>query len=157
LVEPLARRTAFLVEVIDQLGLERIEVVRARAQECVGRLSPADVVTARAVASLDKLTAWCLPLAEVGGRLLALKGASAGAELEAHAETIAGLGGGTPVLRRCGAGVIEPAATVVEIVRETAVVRLRAEDAHAAPSGTGRRSARRPGRRGTGPAGFRGD
>jgi 16S rRNA (guanine527-N7)-methyltransferase len=156
LVEPLARRTAFLVEVVDQLGLERIEVVRARAQECVGRLPPADVVTARAVASLDKLTAWCLPLAKVGGRLLALKGASAGAELEAHAETIAGLGGGAPVLRRCGAGVIEPAATVVEIVRETAVM-LRAEAAHAAPSGTERRSARRPGRRGNGPAGFRGD
>jgi 16S rRNA (guanine527-N7)-methyltransferase len=82
LVEPLARRTAFLSEVVTALGLDRITVVRGRAEECVPkrgapRFGLADVVTARAVAPLDRLTAWCLPLAAEGGRVLALKGDSA--------------------------------------------------------------------------------
>jgi 16S rRNA (guanine527-N7)-methyltransferase len=150
LVEPLARRTAFLTEVVDQLGLARIEVVRARAQDCVGQVSPADVVTARAVAPLDKLAAWCLPLAGVGGRVLALKGASAGEEIEAHAAAIAGLGGGTPTLRLCGVGVIEPPATVVEIVRQAAGKSSRAGAVHASAVGKAARVAGTPGRRGGG-------
>ena len=63
LVEPLARRTAFLTEAVASLGLEQTTVVRARAEECVGKLPAADVVTARAVAPLDRLAGWCLPLA----------------------------------------------------------------------------------------------
>ncbi|HET6214755.1 MAG TPA: 16S rRNA (guanine(527)-N(7))-methyltransferase RsmG, partial [Micromonosporaceae bacterium] len=56
LVEPLARRTAFLDEAVAVLGLaERVTVRRARAEECIGSHSLADVVTARAVAPLDRL------------------------------------------------------------------------------------------------------
>src|SRR5690349_12658888 len=62
LIEPLARRTAFLTEAVAALGLDRTTVVRARAEECVGKLPGADVVTARAVAPLDRLAGWCLPL-----------------------------------------------------------------------------------------------
>ena len=87
LVEPLARRTAFLEEAVAALGLDRTTVVRARAEELVPirgrpRIDRADVVTARAVAPLDRLTAWCLPLVADGGRLLALKGESAAEEVE---------------------------------------------------------------------------
>jgi 16S rRNA (guanine527-N7)-methyltransferase len=124
LVEPLARRYDFLVEVVDALGLAaQVEVVRARAEEHTG--VPADVVTARAVAPLDRLAGWCLPLARVGGRLLALKGASAAEEITVHAAAVARLGGGTPVVRQCGAGVVDPPTTVVEVVRERAVVPVR--------------------------------
>ena len=86
LVEPLARRTAFLAEAVTALGLDRpVTVVRGRAEELVGEtLTAADVVTARAVAPLDRLAGWCLPLAAVGGRLLALKGASAADEVAEH-------------------------------------------------------------------------
>src|SRR3954471_2004435 len=79
LVEPLARRTAFLSEAVTLLGLEAtVTVVRGRAEDVVdGPPAGADVVTARAVASLDRLAGWCLPLARTGGRLLALKGSSA--------------------------------------------------------------------------------
>lgn len=124
LVEPLERRTVFLAEAVDQLGLSaQVSVVRGRAEELVrgplaGRLPPADVVTARAVAPMDRLAAWCLPLAAVGGRLLALKGASAADEVATHRDAIGRLGGGTPVIHECGSGLLDQPATVVEVVRE---------------------------------------
>jgi 16S rRNA (guanine527-N7)-methyltransferase len=118
LVEPLARRTAFLDEAVVALGLSRQVVVkRGRAEEFVGRLA-AEVVTARAVAPLDRLAGWCLPLTQTGGRMLAMKGASAAEEIDAHRAVLSRLGGGEPVIRHCGAGLIEPPATVVEVVRQ---------------------------------------
>lgn len=121
LIEPMARRTAFLSEVVDQLDLaDRVSVVRARAEESLAEVSPAPVVTARALAPLDRLAAWCLPLTTVGGRVLAVKGASAAEEVERHAAAVRRLGGATPVIHRCGVGLVDPPTTVVEIVRETA-------------------------------------
>ncbi|HEY7224840.1 MAG TPA: 16S rRNA (guanine(527)-N(7))-methyltransferase RsmG [Micromonosporaceae bacterium] len=122
LVEPLARRAAFLAEVIAELRLRQASLVRARAEECVARrgrtkVGPADVVTARAVAPLDRLAAWCLPLLVEGGRLLALKGDSATDEVAIHRTAIARAGGGDPEIRRCGAGLVEPPTTVVTIPR----------------------------------------
>jgi 16S rRNA (guanine527-N7)-methyltransferase len=80
LLEPLARRVAFLTEAVDELGLTNADVVRARAEEVAGEIL-ADVVTARAVAPLDKLAALALGLVRPGGRVLAIKGAGAEAEL----------------------------------------------------------------------------
>ena len=117
LVEPLARRTAFLDEAVSALGLSsQVEVKRGRAEEFVGRLY-ADFVTARAVAPLDRLAGWCLPLAQTGGRMLAMKGASAAEEIDTHRAVLTRLGGGEPVIRQCGTGLIDPPATVVEVVR----------------------------------------
>jgi 16S rRNA (guanine527-N7)-methyltransferase len=96
-------------------------VVRARAEECVGRLEPADIVTARAVAPLDRLAGWCLPLATVGGRILALKGATAAAELAEHAAALAKLGAGASAVRLCGEKVLAEPTTVVDIVRQREV------------------------------------
>ncbi|WP_338090486.1 16S rRNA (guanine(527)-N(7))-methyltransferase RsmG [Planosporangium thailandense] len=118
LLEPLARRTAFLSEVVADLGLDNVEVVRVRAEDAVGKLAPVDVVTARAVAALDRLSAWCLPLAKVGGRLLALKGATAADEVAAHRDAVARLGGSEPVIRSCGQGLLPDPTTVVEVVRD---------------------------------------
>jgi 16S rRNA (guanine527-N7)-methyltransferase len=121
LVDSLARRTAFLTEVVDALGLgDRVEVVRGRAEELADHLVPADAVVARAVAPLDRLAGWCLPLTRIGGRLLALKGATAAEEVDAHLAAIARLGGGTPTVRRCGVELLDEPTTVVEIVRESA-------------------------------------
>lgn len=80
LVEPLLRRATFLREVVDVLGLPSVVVRRARAEELAGSMS-VDVVTARAVAPLDRLVGWSLPLLHPGGRLLALKGDRADQEL----------------------------------------------------------------------------
>ena len=121
LVESLARRTAFLSEVVATLELASTTVVRARAEECgTGRrwqFDPADVVTARAVAPLDRLAAWCIPLAAEGGRVLALKGESAAEEIATHQQAVRAAGGGPPLIRLCGEGVIDPPTTVVEIER----------------------------------------
>ena len=139
LVEPMARRTAFLLEAVTMLGLaSRASVLRARAEELPGAITPADVVTARAVAPLDRLASWCLPLAARGGRLLALKGASAAEEVITHRDEIRRLGGATPVIRRCGVGLIEPPTTVVEIVREREAPAARASRARGAARRSGK-------------------
>jgi 16S rRNA (guanine527-N7)-methyltransferase len=133
LVEPLARRAAFLSEAVELLGLEQTTVVRARAEELVrrsprgadrrpaplsaGGVGPADVVTARAVAALDRVAAWCLPLAAVGGTMLAMKGESAAEEVANHRTAVTRTGGSEPVIRLCGADVLETPTTVVEITR----------------------------------------
>jgi 16S rRNA (guanine527-N7)-methyltransferase len=81
LLEPLLRRTTFLTEVVQELRLEGVAVVRGRAEEQVG--AGFDAVTARAVAPLDRLARWALPLCRPGGMLLAMKGVAASDELEA--------------------------------------------------------------------------
>ncbi len=96
LVEPLQRRAAFLCGAVQLLGLRTVVVRRARAEELHGSVE-VDVVTARAVAPLEKLSGWAMPLLRPGGRLLALKGEQAQAELDAA----------LPVLRRAGASAAE--------------------------------------------------
>jgi 16S rRNA (guanine527-N7)-methyltransferase len=85
LLEPMARRAAFLDEVVQSLGLAA-QVVRGRAED-FPRAS-VDVAVARAVAPLATLAAWALPLLRPGGTLLALKGQSAAAEIEAAASVL---------------------------------------------------------------------
>ncbi|MFT4187506.1 MAG: 16S rRNA (guanine(527)-N(7))-methyltransferase RsmG [Aeromicrobium sp.] len=80
LVEPLLRRVRFLTAVVDDLDLTNVEIVRSRAEDHDRRY---EVVTARAVASLDKLMTWCWPLVAEGGVLLAMKGQSATDEVKA--------------------------------------------------------------------------
>lgn len=137
LIEPMARRTAFLTEVIDRLDLAPVvTVLRGRAEEIAvgtgdagtvggGKLDGAnmmaDVVTARAVAPLDRLAGWCLPLVRPGGRLLAMKGASAGEEVTEHRDALGRLGGGEPAVLHCGMGLLDPPTTVVAVIRERMV------------------------------------
>jgi 16S rRNA (guanine527-N7)-methyltransferase len=91
LVEPLLRRATWLEEVVAGLGLTRVTVVRARAEELHGRLDAA-YVTARAVAPMARLAGWCLPLVRPGGELLAMKGRSASEEVTGAEKTLRRLG-----------------------------------------------------------------
>ncbi len=91
LLEALARRVAFLEECVAELGLANVEVVRGRAEDLAGHLA-ADVVCSRAVAPLEKLAGLSLGLARPGGRILAIKGASAEAELARARPVLARLG-----------------------------------------------------------------
>jgi 16S rRNA (guanine527-N7)-methyltransferase len=82
LVEPLLRRTTFLEEVASSLGLQNVEVVRGRADVLHG-VRTFDVVTSRAVAPLDRLLGWSMPLVGARGELVAMKGSSVADEIEA--------------------------------------------------------------------------
>ena len=131
LVEPLARRVAFLHEAVAALGLTgRVHVHRGRAQDgtVVGLegphdqkplpgLPPADVVTSRAVAALDVLADWCLPLTRVGGEVLALKGDQVDAEFPGSAGVIARWGGADPEILTVGAPDLDPPTILVRIRR----------------------------------------
>ncbi len=80
LLEPLLRRATFLGEVLETLALENASVERGRAEERRGVID-VDVVVVRAVAPMEKLIGWAMPLLRPGGELLALKGESASEEL----------------------------------------------------------------------------
>ena len=82
LIEPLLRRTTFLEEVAADLGLVNVYVVRARADALHGK-ETFDIVTSRAVAPLDRLLEWSMPLVAPTGALSAMKGASVDTELDA--------------------------------------------------------------------------
>lgn len=115
LVEPMERRTTFLSEVVTRLGIDNIEVLRARAED-VNPRGKADVVTCRAVAPIGKLAGWCLPLLRPGGQLLAIKGSSAEAELAKHRKAVLRQGGDRPHVLRCGEFLDTPS-TVIRVDR----------------------------------------
>jgi len=96
LIEPLLKRYNYLNEVVEELGLDNVTVLRGRAEEgpIKKAVAGADVVTSRAVAPLGKLAKWSLPLVRKGGEMIALKGSSVHEELERDAADIKKAGGG---------------------------------------------------------------
>jgi len=118
LLEPMARRVAWLEEVVETLRLSAT-VVRGRAEEpgIKRQLAGADFVVARAVAPLDRLWGWTVPLLRQGGRLVALKGESAEAEAARDGAAVRRAGGSLPLVTRCGVDVLDTPATVIEIER----------------------------------------
>ena len=126
LVEPLERRVNFLAEVVASLEMEeQVAVLRGRADssEVRTRVDEFDVVTARAVAPLDRLIPWALPLARLGGRLLALKGRRAETELSKSQKVLASTGGVARGIQTCGVGMVDPPTRVVVIERATRTAR----------------------------------
>ena len=127
LVEPLERRTVFLQEAVEALGLGDVEVVRGRAEALHGE-RVFDVVTSRALAPLDRLLAWSMPLVAPEGVLLAMKGRSLEAEIAAATRTLQALRCATP--------------EVLELGRSTGLSTARAvRVAHADPTRVAWRSA----------------
>jgi 16S rRNA (guanine527-N7)-methyltransferase len=118
LVEPLLRRTTFLDLAVSTMGLANVRVHRGRAEELHGKSSWAggfDVVTSRAVAPLDRLAGWSLPLVRQGGLFLAMKGSSAPEEVESAAAAIRRYGGVDPRVASVGAEWVTPPVTVVSV------------------------------------------
>ena len=96
LVDGTAKKVRFVEEAIAELGLTGVEAVWARAED-LGH-EPAwrekfDLAVARAVARLDILGEYCLPLVKVGGRFLAMKGPAGPGEAALAAGALAELGG----------------------------------------------------------------
>lgn len=115
LLESMLRRVAFLQECVDSLGIENASVVRARAEEYSGK-ARADVVTARAVAPLDRLAGWATGLLRPGGEILAIKGESAEEELAAARPVLSRLGARSAEILHVGHDKVVPATTVVRVV-----------------------------------------
>ncbi|EWS80206.1 SAM-dependent methyltransferase [Brachybacterium phenoliresistens] len=118
LIETMQRRATWLEEVEAELGLG-MEVLRARAEDLHGRRT-FDVVTARAVAALDKLAKWTLPLVAEGGELAVMKGSSAAEEIDAATKTLRRLGGVDPRVEIHGGSEVEVPTTVVRVQRRAA-------------------------------------
>ncbi|MCR2816198.1 16S rRNA (guanine(527)-N(7))-methyltransferase RsmG [Microbacterium jiangjiandongii] len=87
LIEPMERRVAWLQEQVRELGLENVEVLRARAEDW-SRGPVLDAVTARAVSALRTLVPLTAPLVRDGGELVLLKGANAANEIAAAEKVI---------------------------------------------------------------------
>jgi 16S rRNA (guanine527-N7)-methyltransferase len=141
LLEPLLRRTTFLTEVVELLGLDHVTVVRGRAEEVMGKIQPVHVVTARAVAPLDRLATWGIPLLRPYGEMLALKGDTAEEELKSAATALGKLGAVATSVLQVGEGLVDPLSTVVrvEVGESPGGVRFAAKRAKAARTGRTRR------------------
>ncbi len=114
LLDGTAKKLLFCRAVADDLDLEGVETVHARAEDAAGRadlVGAFDVVTARAVAPLARLLAWLAPFVAPGGAALALKGAGVGGEM-AEAQ---------PVARRLGLHLEAPVAVPLPEAEEPTV------------------------------------
>lgn len=96
IVDSLKKRITFLEHLSSELGLTDINVYHDRA-EVFGK-NPSfreqfDVVIARAVARMAVLSELCLPLAKVGGKMIAMKGSNFHNEMKQADQAIEKLGG----------------------------------------------------------------
>ena len=120
LIEPLLRRATFLTEAVIDLGLtDRVTVLRARAEKVVAtpNWTGVDIVTARAVAPMERLLGWTMPLLKPVGDLIAFKGSGAQTELDGATQALAQFGITEISVLTCGAGVVVPETTVVRARR----------------------------------------
>ena len=114
LVEPLLRRTTFLDEVVAELELGHVRVVRGRAEDLHGSAT-FDVVTSRAVAPLERLLGWSMPLVAPTGALVAMKGQSVRDEIATAAAALATWRCAEPEVLELGHGVVDPQTIVVRV------------------------------------------
>ncbi len=116
LIEPMERRVAWLQEQCAALGLENVEVMRARAED-VAPGGGFDAVTARAVSALRTLIPITVRLLRPGGGLVLLKGAGAQAEIAAARKQIARAGLIDVRVEVVGASVLTEPTRVVRATR----------------------------------------
>ena len=110
LVESVRKKTRFLEAVIKQLHLSDVTVVVERA-EIVGQRvefrEQYDWAVARALADMQVLVEYLLPLCKVGGKMLAQKGSNASVEINRSQDAVKILGGAPPVLEQIVSPVFE--------------------------------------------------
>lgn len=100
LLDSLGKRIAFLQRVCDEMGLQRVTCVHARAEEFAAKhREQYDIATSRAVAALNVLCELTLPLVKVGGRFLAMKAVDSDEEILAAKSAVAQLGGAVEDIR----------------------------------------------------------
>ncbi|MCY1684785.1 16S rRNA (guanine(527)-N(7))-methyltransferase RsmG [Kocuria sp. SL71] len=118
LIEPLERRVTWLNEIVQDLQLENVQVLRARGEqveELPGGSAP-DVVTSRAVSALGGLLDFTLPLLQGSGELLALKGRSAQQEIDKARKQLKRHRVAQTEVLTLGSELLEEPTTVVRVV-----------------------------------------
>src|SRR3954463_11699888 len=100
LIEATQKKATFLENASRQIGLTNVRITTHRAEDEArgGSRESFDIVTARALAAMNVLVEWCLPLVKVGGKLLAMKGGKISEELPAATRAIKLLGGAEAVV-----------------------------------------------------------
>lgn len=96
LVESVGKKVKFCQHIVDVLGLENVNVIHARAEDIgqkIGERESYDWAIARAVAQLNLLSEYLLPLVKIGGTVLAQKGENAPAEAQSAESAMKLLGG----------------------------------------------------------------
>ncbi len=111
LIEPMERRVAWLDEQVELLGLENVDVVRARAEDFPAKAG-FDAVTARAVSALRTLIPLTAPLVASGGQLVLMKGASVRSEISAAEKQIRRFRISEPRVELWGEGLLDQPTTV---------------------------------------------
>lgn len=114
LIEPLERRVIWLTEVVEDLGLENVDIMRSRAEQAVGYVE-ADYVTARAVSALVGLLDITLPILRGTGQLLALKGRTAAEEITKAKKKLNKYGARETEILLAGENLLEEPTTVVRV------------------------------------------
>lgn len=114
LIEPLERRVIWLTEVVEDLGLENVDIMRSRAEQAVGYVE-ADYVTARAVSALVGLLDITLPILRGTGQLLALKGRTATEEITKAKKKLNKYGARKTEILLAGEDLLEEPTTVVRV------------------------------------------
>jgi 16S rRNA (guanine527-N7)-methyltransferase len=96
LVESVGKKAMFCQHIVRVLGLEQVEVIQARAEDLgqdAGHREKYDWALARAVAKMNVLSEYLIPLVRIGGTVLAQKGESGPAEAQSAEEAMRLLGG----------------------------------------------------------------
>ena len=96
LVDSVGKRVNFLSEVVEKLGLEDVEAIHSRTEDLAHNSKyreKYDLVTARAVASMNVLSEYCIPYAKIGGYFAAYKSGNIEDEIENAKNAVKTLGG----------------------------------------------------------------
>lgn len=142
LIEPLLRRTTYLQEIVYTHELTNVTVFRGRADELHGK-ARFDVVTSRAVAPLERLLGWSMPLVAPDGALIALKDSSIETEILEAAPALSRLGCSTPEVLPVGSGVLDDPTCAVRVAwadPRKVVLDLARQSSPSARSKTAKRS-----------------
>lgn len=121
LIESTAKKCAYLNEAVDKLGLYGVKVFCGRAEDAAREVMHReryDVAEARAVARLNTLAEYCMPLVKVGGRFIAYKG-DCDDEIKEASKAISVLGGETEEIKKYTLGGDKRTLVVVRKVKPT--------------------------------------
>lgn len=96
LLDSLNKRILFLDNVIKKLSLNNIKAIHSRVEDAGGNSlyrEKFDIATSRAVAQLNVLLEYLLPLVKVGGKCICMKGGNVDEELSNSTRALEVLGG----------------------------------------------------------------